>query len=177
MKSYSISFCHFATAALALCVANATAAESTVRPANSGHRYVYEDHGVFGYRRALSDVDRANGIASPPLTLVRLKTRTDSFTFFSQDEAGNQTAMQCSEPCAAMRVGTMTPAGGYSEQVIPVDPGGVLAAIMFDARHGYLDSGIPGATPGARAPAVPASTPVEELKAKLRANHESDPNL
>lgn len=173
MNFKSFSFC-LLTAALpwSVCVTTARAADTTqAQDRKPAHEYVYEDHGIFGYRRALSAVDRANGIAAPSLTLVRMKSRQGGYTFFSQDDAGNQVSMQCNEPCAAMRVGTMAPTGAYREQVIPVDAGTILAAVLHDARLGYLDSGIQRAA-AQRAPAGPASTPLEDLKAKLRQNHE-----
>ena len=147
-------FCAVAALALVGCSPRPAAAPQAVAdgadqvpaaaaPQASARRYSYEEHGVFGYAQEVSADDRARGVTSLPMVLVRYDGRRgDMYGFKSTDDGGHAMVLSCREPCAAMKVETYG-LTTLDTKIMPIAPDSVLEAIVQDARNGYLDHGIP----------------------------------
>lgn len=106
---------------------------------------------------ALSQKDRADGIATQALVKVKLLDRDRAHIRIGMQSTGSPIVAECQEPCEFV---TMTPWDGYSyghEQVMRLVPGTIIAMAFDDARNGFIDPP-PRATPRKRPPASGAAS-------------------
>ena len=109
-------------------------------PAPPSHNYVYQDGIEYGYQPALTKEDRDAGTLSKPLQMIAFN-RFDAqgiYWFKARSILGGVDTFTCQEPCDVMKITSQGP-GDYFRQVsMPIVPGSILAAVMQDARNGYL---------------------------------------
>lgn len=103
------------------------------RPKPRGKRnWVWQERGQFGYSRALSKSSQDSGVAAEPLVLFQYQGRQgQTYEFLSMSPP---LILSCTEPCDFMKI------FGGPPQVVPVPDGSILAALMADARNGWLNS-------------------------------------
>lgn len=116
--------------------ASPATAQSTATPAVT-HHWVMRQGRAFGYQSALSDNDVAAGLATKALVMVEYNGVVNGDYSFSSTNpvTGNLVVMRCAEPCAFMRVMNYD---HRAPETFPVTSGSVMAALVEDAREGYL---------------------------------------
>jgi hypothetical protein len=111
---------------------------STLTPPAPAHRYAFHQGYTYGYAREVSATDTAAGLATVPLELVIYGGKSgQTYSFGQMVNTSVSRQMSCREPCENMVVNESA-YGGFQQQVIPVVPGSVLAAMVEDARNGML---------------------------------------
>ena len=119
-------------------VTTSAADPSTLTPPAPVHRYTFHQGFTYGYAREVSATDTAAGLATEPLELVIYGGRAgDTYSFGQMVNTSVSRQMSCREPCENMVV-NVSAFGGFQQQVIPVVPGSILAAMVEDARNGML---------------------------------------
>lgn len=90
---------------------------------------------MFGYPHGASEVERANGVTEGGTLFVYLLSSRGGLYQFQTNSP--TMVMRCAEPCTKMIV--QVPGDSFpAEQIIPVQRGTVFAAIVEDARNGWL---------------------------------------
>jgi TonB family protein len=98
-----------------------------------------QGNGIYGYERAVSDDDRAKGILTKPLFMVRLQAMSDrQLSFIGDEGTGAASLFRCDWPCAFVKV---TGADGETATLRAV-PGSIAWSVVEDAKNGYLT--VPG---------------------------------
>jgi hypothetical protein len=118
----------------------APAAESTPAPDDSPNYAINKGRGVYGYEQGISDTDRANGVQSKPLLMIRFLGRQgDRIKFESIPVAQGDEALvfTCSMPCEYVDI---TDRAG-SSQTMRAAPASVLGLIIDDIASGRLSTG------------------------------------
>lgn len=100
-------------------------------PPTGHHHWTWHERSEYGYPRELSPNDRAAGLASAPLLLIRRVASSSSYGFMAPTD---RFTMECAEPCENMEITGFD--GG--RRVMPITRGSVLWAIVEDARHGWI---------------------------------------
>lgn len=105
------------------------------------HYYSMRDGQQYGYEQSLSAIDKAQGVAAKPLTMIHylgLQDNTHQMAF------GNPSApveiAECSKPCDFVKI-RRSPPQSFSEspETIRAEKGTILWAIMHDAMNGKLE--------------------------------------
>ncbi|HEX7687303.1 MAG TPA: hypothetical protein VF453_06340 [Burkholderiaceae bacterium] len=105
------------------------------------HAYVYESDGIYGYRPALSEQDRQNGISTKPLLTVRyLGLKGDRHTWVAfEGGPENQIEFECTSPCHFVNATPFNFMGRTGQtEVMEAVEGSMLGAVVGDILAGDL---------------------------------------
>lgn len=100
-------------------------------------RYVVEMDGEYGYEVAPTEIDRAQGIATKPLVMVRYKGIIEGKRVIDIRQSYGVEQYYCTGECKYLTYMRIT-AGSYDKQVIKYDPRTVIGAVVDDMMAGYL---------------------------------------
>ncbi|WP_146014091.1 lysozyme inhibitor LprI family protein [Trinickia dabaoshanensis] len=105
-------------------------------PAQSGHNYVYDRDGTYGYERSPGEEERRNGTTGTPLVLASyVGHHGDEYEINIQHdyEPLESLDIRCTLPCSVATLGQIVPPLAPRVQTVAVPSTSVLSSIIKDA--------------------------------------------
>lgn len=109
-------------------------------PAAPQHIYAMKDGQTYGYEAALSEEDKAKGLAAKPLMM---------FAYAGSKEGKHQvfvldtdaiTVFECGEPCEFLKIMVFTVNGEHVKtERLRAEPNMIAAQALQDAKNGFLE--------------------------------------
>lgn len=116
--------------------ASATAAA----PAAPKHFYAMKEGHMYAYEEALSEEDKAKGLAAKELTMYAYAgSKEDKHQVFQLND-DFITVFECGEPCEFLKMMLFTKDGDYLEtDSFRIGPNMTIAKVLQDAKNGFLE--------------------------------------